>query len=94
MREYEVVFIIHPELDDSAFKEIIERVKGWVTEAGGQVSNTDVWGKRKLAYPIRKQNEGQYVLMKTKMPPAFCSELERNLKLQEPVMRFLVTSEE
>jgi small subunit ribosomal protein S6 len=94
MREYEVVFIVHPDLDDTAFKEIIERVKGWITEAGGQVSNTDVWGKRKLAYPIRKQNEGQYVLMKTKMPATFCSELERSLKLQEPVMRYLVTSEE
>jgi small subunit ribosomal protein S6 len=94
MREYEVVFIVHPDLDESAFKEIVDRVKGWITESGGEVSNTDIWGKRKLAYPIRKQNEGQYVLLKTKMPASFCSELERNLKLQEPVMRYLVTSEE
>lgn len=94
MRNYEVVFIVHPDLDDSAFTDIVDRVKGWIVEADGMVSQVDVWGKRKLAYPIRKQNEGQYVLMKTQMPPLFCSDLERNLRLLEPVLRYLITVEE
>jgi small subunit ribosomal protein S6 len=94
MRDYELVFIVHPELDDSTLKEVVDRVQGWITTAGGQVSKVDLWGKRKLAYPIRKQNEGQYVLLKTKMDPAFCAELERNLRFQEPVMRFLIASNE
>jgi small subunit ribosomal protein S6 len=94
MREYELVFVVHPDLDDSAFKELTERVKGWITEAGGKVSKTDIWGKRKLAFPIRKQKEGQYVLMKTEMAPSFCSELERNLRFLEPVMRFIIAAEE
>jgi small subunit ribosomal protein S6 len=94
MRDYEVVFIVHPDLDDSTFKEVVDRVKGWITAAGGQVSNVDMWGKRKMAYPIRKQNEGQYVLLKTKMDPSFCSELERNLRFQEPVMRFLIANDD
>lgn len=94
MRDYELVFIVHPELDDNAFKEIVERVRGWITDGGGVVSNVDLWGKRKLAYEIRKQKEGQYVLMKTQMPPTFTAQLERNLRLQEPIMRFLVTSVE
>jgi small subunit ribosomal protein S6 len=94
MRNYEVVFIVHPDLDDSAFTDVVDRVKGWITEADGKVSNVDLWGKRKLAYPVRKQNEGQYVLMKAQMIPSFCSELERNLRLLEPVLRYLITLEE
>jgi len=93
MRAYELVFIVHPDLDDSALKELVDRVKGWITDAGGQVANVDLWGKRKLAYRLRKQSEGQYVLMKTQMAPSFCIQLERNLRLQEPVLRFLLAAE-
>ncbi len=94
MRDYELVFIVHPDLDDNAYKEVVERVRVWITEAGGSVSKVDLWGKRKLAYAIRKQREGQYVLMKTQMPPTFSAQLERNLRFLEPVMRFLITSAE
>jgi len=90
MRDYEVTFIVHPDLDETAFGEVVEQVQGWITEAGGTVSNTDLWGKRKLAYPIRKKTEGQYVHLKTCMKPAFCIELERNMRFLEPVMRSLV----
>ena len=93
MRAYELIFIVHPDLDDSAIKELVDRVKGWITDAGGQVAKVDLWGKRKLAYRLRKQSEGQYVLMKTQMAPSFCTQLERNLRLQEPVLRFLLAAE-
>lgn len=92
MREYELVFIVHPDLDETATNEIVDRVKGWITEAGGTVDEIDPWGNKKLAYPIRKQNEGQYFLLKTHMSPAFVIELERNLRFVEPIMRFLVTN--
>lgn len=92
MREYELVFVIHPDLDENAFKELIDRIKGWITEAGGQVTKIDLWGKRKLAYLIKKQTEGLYVLMITQMAPSFCTQLERNLRFQEPVLRFLITA--
>ena len=91
MREYELVFIIHPDLDEIATTEVVERVKGWITEAGGTIDKVDPWGKRKLAYPIRKQNEGQYFLFNTHMTPAFIADLERNLRFVEPVMRFLIS---
>jgi small subunit ribosomal protein S6 len=94
MRDYELVFILHPDLDESAFKDTVEKVQGWITEAGGSVSKVDVWGKRKLAFEMRKQKEGQYVLMKTQMPSTFSATLERNLRFLEPVMRFLITTEE
>ena len=92
MREYELVFIVHPDLDDTALKDVIEKVSGWITEAGGTISKVDLWGKRKMAYSIRKQKEGQYVLLKTQMNPTFGITLERNLRFLEPVMRFLLIS--
>ncbi len=94
MRSYELMFIVHPELDDSAFNEIVDKVKSWITDSGGQVENVDLWGKRTLAYPIQKQVEGQYVLINAQLEPSFCSDLEHNLGLQEPVMRFLLTADE
>jgi small subunit ribosomal protein S6 len=94
MHNYEVVFIVHPDLDEANFQGVIEKVKGWITEAGGTVEKADVWGKRHMAYKIRKQREGQYVLLTTQMPPAFSNELERNLRFLEPVMRFLITAVE
>ncbi len=94
MRKYELVCIAHPDLDDNAFKGVIEKVNGWVTEAGGSVEKVDVWGRRRMAYQIHKQREGQYVLLNISMPAAGTMSLERNLRFQESVMRFMITAVE
>ena len=94
MRSYELMFIVHPELEESAFNDLVERINSWITDSGDQVEKVDQWGKRRLAYPIQKQTDGQYVLMKLKLEPTSCSELEHNLGLQEPIMRFLLTADE
>jgi small subunit ribosomal protein S6 len=91
MREYELIYIVHPELDDTAVKELAGKVQGWITDAGGSISKVDFWGKRRLAYPIRKQIEGQYVFIQAKMVPTFGATLDRNLRFTEPVIRFLLT---
>ena len=90
MHKYELVCIVHPDLDENAFNELINRVKGWITENSGQVTKIDLWGKRKLAYTIRKQREGQYVLFHIQMDPKYGVQLERNLRFAEPVLRFLL----
>lgn len=90
MRNYELVFIIQPDLDETAVKGIVEKVQGWITEAGGVVAKMDIWGRRRLAYQINKRREGQYVLFEMQLPPAFSSELERNMRFLEPVMRFSI----
>ncbi len=94
MRDYELIFIVHPELDETALNELVEKVKGWITEAGGVIAKVDFWGRRKLAYSIRKQREGQYVMVKMQIAPTFGATLERNLRFLEPVMRFLISSVE
>ena len=92
MRNYELVCIVQPELDETAFKGVIERVSNWVTEAGGSVEKVDVWGRRRLAYQIRKQREGQYVLLNVSIDPKSASELERNIRYLETVLRHMLVA--
>lgn len=92
MRKYELVCILNPDLEESVSTETLERVQGWITESGGSVDNTDVWGRRKLAYMINKQTEGHYVLMNITLDPKAASELERNIRFLEPVMRHMLTA--
>ena len=92
MRNYELVCVIHSDLDETAFNGVIEKVKGWITEAGGSVTKTDVWGKRRLAYAIRKQREGQYVLLEFQVEPTFSATLDRNIRYLEPVLRHMIVS--
>ena len=91
MRNYEVILIVNPELDETAVNGLVDKVKGWITDAGSTVTKVDVWGKRRMAYQIRKQREGQYVYIQADIAPSFITELERNLRFLEPVMRFLIT---
>ncbi len=92
MRKYELVCIVQPELDETAFKGAVERVQGWVTESGGTVDKVDVWGRRRMAYNIRKQREGQYVLLNLTLEPKATGELERNIGFLEPVMRHMLVA--
>ncbi len=91
MRNYELVCIIHPDLDENAFKAVVEKVSVWVTEAGGSVDKVDVWGRRRMAYHINKQREGQYVLLHLTMAPTATGQLERNIRFQESVIRSMLT---
>ena len=92
MKDYELVVIVHPDLDEGALNAVIEKVKGWIVDAGGTVAKVDTWGRRRMAYLIRKQHEGQYVLFQAQIAPTFTAELERNLRFLEPVMRFMIIS--
>jgi len=94
MRQYEVAYIVHPDLDETAFTELNDRVREMIEKGDGKVTKVELWGKKRLAYEIRKQKEGQYVFLQTEMPPTLCSELERNFSLLEPVMRFMITQAE
>ena len=94
MRKYELVCIVQPELDETAFKGAVERVQGWITESGGTVDKVDVWGRRRMAYPIRKQSEGQYVFITANLAPTATREIERSMRFTEQILRFLVIRNE
>lgn len=90
MRSYELIFIVHPDVDEDNLTVIIDRVKELVQRDGGKVVKTEPWGTRRLAYPIQKRWEGQYVLMQLELDPRGVSALERGLGLAEQIMRHLV----
>ncbi|MBN2386184.1 MAG: 30S ribosomal protein S6 [Anaerolineales bacterium] len=91
MRKYELVCVIHTDQDEAAFNGIIDKVKSWVSDAGGNVDKVDVWGRKRMSYAIRKQREGQYVLFNITMPPTATSVLDQNLRFLEPVIRYMIT---
>lgn len=89
MRNYELVCIIHPDMEEAAFNDAVDKIKGWISDSEGTVDKVDNWGRRKMAYPIQKQMEGQYVLLHVTMQPTATEDLERKLRLLEPVMRHM-----
>jgi small subunit ribosomal protein S6 len=91
MRNYELVCVIQPDLDEAAFNALLEKVKGWISESGGSVDKVDIWGRRKLAYIIKKHREGQFVLLNMTLNPSAASDLERNLRFQEPIIRHMLS---
>ncbi len=91
MRKYELVCLIQPDLDEAAFNGVLDRVTGWVADSGGTVDKVDIWGKRRLAYPIRKQREGNYVLFNLTMNTTATAGLEQNLRYTETVIRHMLT---
>ena len=90
---YEMVFILHPSTPEDGVPELVAKVKQFITASGGQVTQADIWGRRRFAYPIRKLTDGYYALVKMSMATPAVAELERNLKLTEPVIRYLIVRE-
>ena len=94
MRNYELAFIVHPNVDEEGVAEVVEKVSQQVQAVNGEVPSVDVWGRRKLAYPINNHREGTYILLHAKLLPSTIVELERNLKLTEQIIRYLLVVEE
>jgi small subunit ribosomal protein S6 len=90
MRNYELAFIIEPNIDEEGVTGVVEKVSEFVKAIDGNVASVDVWGRKQLAYPIKNHREGTYVLVDANMPPVGLVELERNLKLAEPIIRYLL----
>ena len=93
MTNYEVLFIIDPALEDEKKEATIEAVEE-IIAAEGEVGNVDVWGMRKLAYPIKKKSEGYYVVIEFKAEPTLPKELDRRLKISDNVMRHLIDNKD
>ena len=91
MNRYEMIYIIDTGLEETARKALIERVSDLITGNGGEIEKVDeTWGKRRLAYAIDYKTEGWYVLVTFKAPAELPRELERNLQINENVLRYLV----
>src|SRR5919206_1407505 len=89
MRIYEELFIIRPDAPDEEVDPFLEQMKGVVTNAGATVDKVEKWGKRRLAYKVDKYREGSYVLLQFTAGPETVKELERRLRVQDMVLKFL-----
>lgn len=91
-QEYELVYILAPELSDEALETRVNSINQLITGKDGTVDSVDKWGKKKFSYPIKHFNEGNYFLARIKMSPSKCKELEANLHISEDVVRHLLVN--
>ncbi|HKW58135.1 MAG TPA: 30S ribosomal protein S6, partial [Candidatus Dormibacteraeota bacterium] len=90
MRDYEVLYIVRADLDDDKVQSAVKRVNTLIERSGGTTERTNLWGKRKLAYEVKHQKEGAYVLQDFQLEPDRVPELEASLKITEEVLRHLI----
>jgi small subunit ribosomal protein S6 len=89
MNHYETAFILTPVLSDVQMKEAVEKFKGFLVANGAEIENEELWGLKKLAYPIQKKSTGFYSLLQFKAEPAIVAKLELQFRRDERVLRFL-----
>jgi small subunit ribosomal protein S6 len=94
VREYEIVYIFDSVLTEDQVNEKLERYHRHITDGDGEVTAVDHWGKRQLAYPIRKKSSGYYVVVQFTAPTEGLPEMERTLKLDEELVRYLIVLSE
>ena len=93
MNPYELLLIITPDHDESEAEALTNQVKG-IIESSGTLLKVDPWGKKRLAYPIRKRSEGYYVLYIFESAPGFVAELNRSLYVIEAILRYMIVQYE
>jgi small subunit ribosomal protein S6 len=89
MRIYEELFIVRPDATDEEVDPVIEQVRSVIANAGGTVDKTEKWGVRKLAYRVKKQSEGQYILLQFSAQPETVKEIERRLRVADLVIKYI-----
>jgi small subunit ribosomal protein S6 len=88
-RTYEIMFIVRPDVEEADLDKLIEGFQKNVTDGGGEIRSTEKMGRRRLAYTVRKFNDGFYVLLTVLAPGSLISEVERRLRVSEPVIKFI-----
>ena len=88
-RTYEIMFIVRPDVEEAELDKLIETFTGYITTGGGAVMTTEKMGRRRLAYTVKKFNDGLYVLLVVDAPASLISEIERRLRVSEPVIKFI-----
>ncbi len=88
-RTYEIMFIVRPDVEEADLDKLIEGFQKNVTDGGGEIRSTEKMGRRRLAYTVRKFNDGFYVLLTVLAPGALITEIERRLRVSEQVIKFI-----
>tara|TARA_B100000686_G_scaffold257047_1_gene268993 strand:+ start:49637 stop:49942 length:306 start_codon:yes stop_codon:yes gene_type:complete len=91
IRKYEIVFISNPEITDQEIEELVKIVSKEINDLSGTIIKTDIWGLKKLSYPIKKFREGNYVLIEFDILPSSISQLNKTVESNETIIRSLIT---
>ena len=94
LREYELMFVLAPDLQEDGVTATTERINGLITNRGGEITKVDNWGRRRMAYPIRRHPDGLYTVLRFRLDANLTDELDRNLRLTEQVLRHLIVRAE
>ena len=94
MNSYELLYIVKADMEEEARAALISRFSDLIVAAGGEITESDEWGKKKFAYPINYVNEGYYVLVNFKSQPTLIAELERNFRITEETVRSMIGKKE
>lgn len=90
MRDYELMIVFRPDLEEQPLQEAAERLNGMIAARGGQVTSSDLWGRRRMAYSIQDFRDGIYQVTLLKLDPVQTDALERNLMLNDQILRYLL----
>ena len=90
MPDYEIVYIVSPEVSDGDLNKVIDKVAGFAKKVGGNITEVTQWGRKKFTYPIRKFLEGNYVLAHLEIEPKSVKELDANLQFDSEILRHLI----
>ena len=90
MHDYDLTVILKPDLSEDGVTATSDKVGGWFSAAGGQIVSVTSAGRKRLAYPIDNQRDGTFVVLQVKTRPDSLGEVERNLKLSEDVLRYMI----
>ncbi len=90
VRNYETTFILRPDMEEESREELLGKIKGIITDDGGEIVETDIWGSKKLEYEIQDYTSGYYVILNFNSSPEVINELERNFKIIGDVIRYLI----
>ena len=94
MQKYELVVVLNGSLEDDERSAAMESVSGYITRFGGNITNVDDWGKKKLAYEIQKMSEAYYTVVTFEAPLEAPAQIEENIRIMEQVVRFLIVKQE
>lgn len=94
MREYETVFVLHPNYEEKEFEAEVQAISDMITASGGSIMEVDRWGRRRLAYDIKKVHEGIYTLLRYNSEPGVLKDIERRFRMNERMLRYMTVISE
>ena len=93
MSKYELTLVLNAKIEDEERAKVLEKVKGYVTRFGCQISDVEEWGKKKLAYEVQKMSEGYYYFIHFEAETSAPAEIENRVRIMDNVMRFLIVNQ-